>query len=152
MDTKLIKELIALVDASDITEVEIEEGGCRIRIEKSKSAIDQIDHGAVQNATVHKKSVDITENSAGECEPLALRPLGDPVLSPMLGVFYAAPSPQNEPFVKVGDKVKKGDVLCIIDAMKLMNEIVAEKDGEIAEVCAENGQIVEFEQTIFRMV
>lgn len=74
---------------------------------------------------------------------------GTPVKSPMVGVFYSAPSPTEEPFVKVGDKVKKGDVLCIVEAMKLMNEITSEYDGEIAEVCCEDGGLVEFGQTLF---
>jgi acetyl-CoA carboxylase biotin carboxyl carrier protein len=65
------------------------------------------------------------------------------VKSPMVGVFYSAPSPGSEPFVKIGDRVKKGDVLCIIEAMKLMNEILREHEGEIVDICAENEQIVE---------
>jgi acetyl-CoA carboxylase biotin carboxyl carrier protein len=69
----------------------------------------------------------------------------------MLGVFYSAPAPDEQPFVKIGDRVKKGDVLCIIEAMKLMNEILAEKEGEIVEVCVENGQIVEFSQVLYRL-
>lgn len=74
---------------------------------------------------------------------------GVSVKAPMLGVFYAASSPDAEPFVKVGDSVKKGDILCIIEAMKMMNEITAEEDGTIAEIKAENGKIVEFGQTLF---
>ena len=69
----------------------------------------------------------------------------------MVGIFYAAPSPEAEPFVKVGSKVKKGDTLCIIEAMKLMNDVVAEEDGEIVEICAENGSLVEFGQTLFKI-
>ena len=81
------------------------------------------------------------------------RPLSseNAVNSPMVGVFYAAPSPEATPYVSVGSRVKKGDVLCIIEAMKLMNEIQAEKDGEIVEVCVENGQVVEFGQPLFRL-
>lgn len=74
------------------------------------------------------------------------------ITSPMVGVFYAAPSPDSEPFVKVGDKIKKGDVLCIIESMKLMNDIVAEQDGEIVDICVENGQVVEFSQTLFKIL
>jgi acetyl-CoA carboxylase biotin carboxyl carrier protein len=66
-------------------------------------------------------------------------------------VFYAAPSPNDAPFVAVGDTVKKGDVLCIVEAMKLMNEITAEEDGVITEICAENGQVVEYGQPLFYM-
>lgn len=74
---------------------------------------------------------------------------GTPVKAPMVGVFYAAPSPDEEPYVKVGDKVKKGDVLCIIEAMKLMNEITAEQDGEVTRICVEDGNLVEYGQTLF---
>lgn len=71
--------------------------------------------------------------------------------SPMVGVFYAAPTEDAEPFVKVGDQVKKGDTLCIIEAMKLMNEVVAENDGVIAEICVTNGQLVEYGTELFRI-
>ena len=74
------------------------------------------------------------------------------VVSPMVGVFYASPSPDDPPFVKVGQKVHKGDVLCIIEAMKLMNEITAEEDGEIIDVCATNGSVVEYGQTLFKLL
>ncbi len=73
------------------------------------------------------------------------------VKSPMVGVFYDSPSPDAEPYVKVGSKVKKGDVLCIIEAMKLMNEITAQVDGEIVDVCAQNGQVVEYNQPLFKI-
>ena len=69
-----------------------------------------------------------------------------------LGMFYSAPSPDARPFVEVGDQVKKGDTLCIIEAMKLMNEIPAELDGTVAEICVGNGQVVEFNQPLFRIV
>ena len=77
---------------------------------------------------------------------------GTLVLSPTVGVFYSAPSPDARPFVEVGDQVKKGDTLCIIEAMKLMNEIPAELDGTVAEICVGNGQVVEFNQPLFRIV
>lgn len=69
----------------------------------------------------------------------------------MVGVFYSAPSPDSEPFVSKGSKVKKGDTLCIIEAMKLMNEVIAERDGEIVEILANSGELVEFGQTLFRI-
>ena len=74
---------------------------------------------------------------------------GTPVKCPMVGVFYAAPAPEEKPYVQVGDKVKKGDVLCIVEAMKLMNEITAEQDGEIASICVEDGELVDFGQPLF---
>ena len=67
----------------------------------------------------------------------------------MVGVFYAAPSPDKDPYVTVGARVKKGDVICLIEAMKLMNEVTAEKDGEITEICVDNGQVVEYGQDLF---
>ena len=73
------------------------------------------------------------------------------VRSPIVGVFYAAPAPGAEPYVKVGSRVKKGDVLCIVEAMKLMNEIVAECDGEIVDICVRNGEIVEYGQVLFKI-
>lgn len=82
--------------------------------------------------------------------PLKTPPSAD-ILSPMVGVFYSAPAENAEPFVKVGAQVKKGDTLCIIEAMKLMNEIIAEQDGTITEVCAENGQVVEYGAVLFRI-
>lgn len=74
---------------------------------------------------------------------------GTPIESPMVGVFYAAPSPDSEPYVSVGSKINKGDVVCIIEAMKLMNEVTAEKSGTITEICVENGQVVEYGQPLF---
>lgn len=73
------------------------------------------------------------------------------VCAPMVGVFYVAPSPGAEPFVHVGSKVKKGETLCILEAMKLMNEVVAECDGEIAEICASDGDLVEYGRVLFRI-
>lgn len=73
------------------------------------------------------------------------------ISSPMVGVFYAAPAEDADPYVQVGDRVKKGQTLCIVEAMKLMNEIVAETDGQIVEVCAQNGQVVDFGCPLFRI-
>ena len=73
------------------------------------------------------------------------------IRSPMVGVFYTASAPESEPFVSVGSRVKKGDVVCIIEAMKLMNEIAADEGGEVVDVCVENGQVVEFGQVLFKL-
>ena len=73
------------------------------------------------------------------------------ISSPMVGVFYAAPAEDADPYVQVGDRVKKGQTLCIVEAMKLMNEIVAEKDGQIVQICAQNGQVVDFGCPLFRI-
>ena len=81
--------------------------------------------------------------------PAAPQQTGTPLTSPMVGTFYRAPSPGADPFVKVGDTVKKGQVVCIIEAMKLLNEVEADMDGTVKEVCVENGQPVEFGQSLF---
>lgn len=87
------------------------------------------------------------------CAPAAPAPLAGAteVCAPMVGVFYVAPSPGAEPFVHVGSKVKKGETLCILEAMKLMNEVVAECDGEVAEICATDGELVEYGRVLFRI-
>ena len=93
--------------------------------------------------------------SAAAAEPVAAQSpapsAGLLIRSPMVGVFYAAPTEDSEPFIKEGDHVKKGDTLCVIEAMKLMNEIVAETDGQIVEICAQNGQVVDFGCPLFRI-
>lgn len=89
---------------------------------------------------------------AGVPAPPAATAIGEEIKSPMVGVFYTAASPEEAPFVSVGSRVKQGDVICIVEAMKLMNEIVAERDGEIVEICASNGEIVEYGQLLFRML
>ena len=104
------------------------------------------------------------ERSYGAAAPAPAAPVSAPaepprtpaadtvsVCSPMVGVFYVAPSPGAEPFVHVGSKVKKGETLCILEAMKLMNEVVAECDGEIAEICANDGDLVEYGRVLFRI-
>lgn len=163
MDTKTIKELIEIVEQSAITSFELEEAGYRIRIGKSPAGAFTASQPFTQDAMFPHPP----EHPMGQMAPAASGRMqgaspevhvaeaeisGDNVLSPMLGVFYSSPSPESEPFVKTGSKVRKGDVLCIIEAMKLMNEITAEKDGEITQVLAQNGQIVEFEQVIFKLL
>ena len=94
--------------------------------------------------------------AAPAAEPVAApaaapKPGAAEVCAPMVGVFYVAPSPGAEPFVRVGSKVKKGETLCILEAMKLMNEVVAECDGEVAEICAADGELVEYGRVLFRI-
>jgi acetyl-CoA carboxylase biotin carboxyl carrier protein len=164
MDTKTIRELITIVEQSAITSFEIEEGGCRIQIRKSPDGGAPIAQRAPQEAHYTTPSVPPqlqyqaapgsipgAAPDAAEERDAVPQITGEGILSPMLGVFYASPSPDSEPFVKLGDRVKKGDVLCIIEAMKLMNEITAERDGEIVQILPKNGQIVEFEQVLFRI-
>lgn len=93
----------------------------------------------------------VAEAAAAEAAAPAPKPGATEVCAPMVGVFYVAPSPGAEPFVHVGSKVKKGETLCILEAMKLMNEVVAECDGEVAEICAGDGELVEYGRVLFRI-
>ena len=139
-----IKEIIYLLDNSDVNEIDVTFWGRRFRVVKSAAIVDQTE------STDKAKTVSIN-SSESESKNVDTKPAsnGEKILSPMPGTFYAASSPEAETFVKPGDIVSKGDTLCIIEAMKIMNEIEAEKSGKITEVVAKNGDPVEFNQTLF---
>ena len=139
-----IKEIIYLLDNSDVNEIDVTFWGRRFRV--VKSAVSNIENevpSKTESVSVNSPQIDTQKN-----EPLKSSS-DENILSPMPGTFYAAPTPEAEAFVKSGDIVSKGDTLCIIEAMKIMNEIEAEKSGKIAEVVAKNGEPVEFNQTLF---
>ena len=144
MNIEQIRELVKLLEDSKLNFMEITEGDLSIRLEKSAKqeilSVPQMAAPAPVTAPVSQASAEAPAEPANK---------GTAVKAPMVGVFYAAPSPDEPPYVAVGDSVKKGQVLCIIEAMKLMNEIVAEKDGVITEICLENGQVVEYGQPMF---
>ncbi|NLC16856.1 MAG: acetyl-CoA carboxylase biotin carboxyl carrier protein [Clostridiales bacterium] len=142
MELKKIKELAKILKEYDLNVIDISEGDSKIRLEKSANCAPQ---ETPQPAVVVPP---VTEDSAPQ--EVDFNEIKE-IKSPMVGVFYQAPSPDSPPYVKIGDKIKKGDVLCIIEAMKLMNEIVAEFDGEIVDICAKNGEIVEYGQTLFKV-
>ena len=106
---------------------------------------------AAPAAAVAAPAAPATAEPAAPTEPAQIASGATEVCAPMVGVFYVAPSPGAEPFVHVGSKVKKGETLCILEAMKLMNEVVAECDGEIAEICANDGDLVEYGRVLFRI-
>ena len=139
-----IKEIIYLLDNSDVNEIDVTFWGRRFRVVKSAAIVNQ------DEASEKIKSVSVnstkTESKKGDTNSA---PNGEKIWSPMPGTFYAASSPEAETFVKPGDIISKGDTLCIIEAMKIMNEIEAEKSGKITEVVAKNGEPVEFNQTLF---
>ena len=139
-----IKEIIYLLDNSDVNEIDVTFWGRRFRV--VKSAVSNNDNevpSKTESVSVNSPQIDTQKN-----EPLKSSS-DENILSPMPGTFYAAPTPEAEAFVKSGDIVSKGDTLCIIEAMKIMNEIEAEKSGKITEVVAKNGEPVEFNQTLF---
>ncbi|MEI7883765.1 MAG: acetyl-CoA carboxylase biotin carboxyl carrier protein [Clostridia bacterium] len=145
MEIEKIASLAQILNEGGLTLLEVEEGNLRIRLEKNSTTIVTASPTVTQGAA---SSVNITS------PVVAVAPVvetGKAILSPMVGVFYQAASPTSEPFVSVGKRVQKGDVLCIIEAMKLMNEITAEEEGTVTEICVENGVVVEFGTKLFRL-
>lgn len=149
-----IKALAELVSKNNLSALEYSEGETHLRIENAPRTVT----AAPAQAAAAAAPAAPAAAPAVEAAPVAAADAGADfnaakmVTSPMVGVFYASPSPTDPPFVTVGSKVKKGDVLCIIEAMKLMNEITAEEDGEIIDICATNGSVVEYGQILFKML
>lgn len=154
MDIKSIKTLINMFENSQLGEMEVDcqENGSQLRVSLKRSCAPQLAL-TTENVPVMQQPASqapLKAETNNESDVMDYNKLID-VKSPMVGVFYAAPSPDSEPFVTKGTKVKKGDVLCIIEAMKLMNEVVAECDGEITEILPKSGELVEFGQVLFRI-
>jgi acetyl-CoA carboxylase biotin carboxyl carrier protein len=148
MDLRKLKTLIELVETSGIAELEIQEGEERVRITRAFAA-------GPQTTTIHAAPVAAapavvaaTAPPPPEVPPPPAEPEGHLLKSPMVGTFYRAASPGTKPFVEIGDTVQVGDTLCIVEAMKLMNEIESDKAGVIKEILVENGQPVEFGQPL----
>ena len=139
-----IKEIIYLLDNSDVNEIDVTFWGRRFRVVKSAGV--NFEGDSIKTETIPIKS---NESEKVEVNSEKSDSNGESILSPMPGTFYSASSPESDPFVKVGDTVSKGDTLCIIEAMKIMNEIESEKSGVIKEVILENGNPVEFNQPLF---
>ena len=151
MDLRKLKTLIDLVAESDIAELEVTEGESKVRIVKS-SAIPQNQMVMVPQQGVQQFSAPAMQAPAAApvAAPAApAEPTGHVVKSPMVGTFYRSASPGAKPFVEIGDEIEQGDTLCIVEAMKLMNEIEADAAGTIKAVLVENGQAVEFGQPLF---
>lgn len=147
MDLRKLKKLIDLVEESGIAEIEVTEGEEKVRI--TRSAPQQAVYAApapVQHAAPAAAPAPV---AAAPAAAPAARDLSAAQKSPMVGTFYRAPSPSSPPFVEVGQTVKAGDTLCIIEAMKLMNEIESEFAGTVVEVLVENGQPIEYGQPLF---
>jgi acetyl-CoA carboxylase biotin carboxyl carrier protein len=145
MDLRKLKTLIELVETSGIAELEIQEGEERVRITRSLAAGQN--HGAAAPQNAAALSAVSMPTPAATAPPLVAE--GHVVKSPMVGTFYRSATPGSTPFVEVGDAVEEGATLCIVEAMKLMNEIEADKSGVIKSILTENGQPVEFGQPLF---
>ena len=146
MDLRKLKKLIDLVEESGITELEVTEGEERVRIAKQPSAVAQQNYVLPQAAPVAAAAV---AAPAAENEEKSELPEGQVVKSPMVGTFYRSASPDSSPFVEVGSAVKSGETLCIVEAMKLLNEIESDCSGTVKAILVENGQPVEYGEPLF---
>ena len=147
-DLAKVKELIEIMKDNDLVEIEIADGDSKIHLKRPQPQM---------QAVAAQMPVQMPPAAAGG-EPTGAIPEPDPgesnlidITSPMVGTFYGSPSPDSDPFVQVGDKVDEGTVICIIEAMKVMNEIKAETSGTIAEVICQPGQAVEFGEVLFKV-
>ncbi|TCP02725.1 acetyl-CoA carboxylase biotin carboxyl carrier protein [Uruburuella suis] len=150
MDLRKLKKLIDLVEESGIAEIEVTEGEEKVRITRSMAAAPQALYAApapLAHAPAPVAAAPVAAAPAPAAAPAA--DLGNAQKSPMVGTFYRAPSPASPAFVEVGQNVKAGDTLCIIEAMKLMNEIEAEKSGVVKAILVDNGQPVEYGEPLF---
>lgn len=150
MDLRKLKTLIDLVAESGIAELEVTEGDGKVRIVKTQQ-VAQAPAFVAAPATASVATAPVTSAPAAPVASVATEPAvsGHIVKAPMVGTFYRAPNPSAPPFVEVGSSVKEGQSLCIIEAMKLLNEIEADKSGVIKEILVENGEPVEFGQPLF---
>ncbi|HRF22473.1 MAG TPA: acetyl-CoA carboxylase biotin carboxyl carrier protein [Comamonas denitrificans] len=145
MDLRKLKTLIDLVSESNVSELEITEAEGKVRIVKSAGVVQQF----VAAAPVAAAPAAAPAAPVAELPPPPAAVVGHQVKSPMVGTFYRASAPGAKPFIEIGAQVKEGDVLCIIEAMKILNEIEADKTGTVTRVLAENGQAVEYGQPLF---
>ena len=145
MDIRKVKKLIELIEESDVSEIEIKEGEESVRVTRNPLSSITPELVSDSQTVVVEKSLD----SAVAKKSAAIDEDGSIVKSPMVGTFYAAPSPEALPFVKIGQTIKEGDPLCIIEAMKTMNPIEAELSGKIKAILVDNGSPVEFNQSLF---
>jgi acetyl-CoA carboxylase biotin carboxyl carrier protein len=155
MDIAELKKLVKLMNENDLVELEIEEQGSIVRLKKAGGhvGIGGYPGGGMPMMSAHAAA---PAPAPAAPPPAPAAPSGPPpgteeIRSPIVGTFYRSSSPENPSYVSVGDRVKADTVVCIVEAMKVMNEIKAERSGEIVEILAENGQAVEFDQPLFRV-
>ena len=144
-----LKEIIYILENSDVNEIDVSFWGRRFRVVKSAGV------NVVEKPGVDTLSPDLAVAESSDelslSQEVVTKANNHEVVSPMPGTFYSAPSPEADPFVKVGDNVKKGDTLCIVEAMKIMNEIESENSGTITEILINNGDPVEYNQPLFKI-
>jgi acetyl-CoA carboxylase biotin carboxyl carrier protein len=151
MDLNLIKKLVKVVDSSEITDLEVEENGFRVKIAKKIRTGTSVTQAQILPAAVPSSKSNNDEAAVHEKIKAKEEPTDNlhEIKSPIVGTFYRAPAPDADPYVQIGDTISVGSVLCIVEAMKLMNEIEADIEGKIVKILAENGKPVEYNQPLF---
>ena len=147
MDIQKIEKLIELIEASDLAEIEIHEGEDSVRLSRYSAPVTGMPQTAPLPVTMPVAPLPTTPPSSPESTDK--EPKGHIINSPMVGTFYRAPSPTTKPFVEEGQMVNEGDTLCIIEAMKILNQITADKAGIVTKILVENGAPVEYDQPLF---
>ncbi|GGB88828.1 acetyl-CoA carboxylase biotin carboxyl carrier protein subunit [Marinobacterium zhoushanense] len=148
MDIRKVKKLIELLEESNINEIEIKEGEESVRISRTSSLVPQAAYAPMPVAAAPAPVQPAAPAAAPAADPTPAAPAGHSVRSPMVGTFYRSPSPTAAPFIEVGQSIKAGDVICIVEAMKMMNQIEADKSGVIEAILVEDGQPVEYDQPL----
>ena len=156
MDSKRLAEIADVMEDRGLTRVRVEEpDGTAVELERASAtqpvAVPMPMPGAMAAPVAAPTVAPAAPELAAQAPAAAPEPKGTEVTAPMVGVFYAAPAPGDEPFVHVGSKVKAGETLCIIEAMKVLNEVTAEADGEVLEICVADGDLVEFGSCLMRI-
>ena len=154
MDIRKIKKLIELLEESDVTEIEIKEGAELVRISRNSTVVAAQPQVTMPYTSPPSSTITSFPDQIPQTEPVTESagkdiPAGHTMTSPMVGTFYRAPSPGAKPFVEIGQAVEVGDTLCIIEAMKMLNQIEADKTGKLVAILVENGQPVEYGQSLF---
>lgn len=156
MDSKRLAEIADVMEDRGLTRVRVEEpDGTAVELERASAAqpvaVPMPMPSAMAAPVAAPATAPAAPEPAAQAPAAAPEPQGVEVTAPMVGVFYAAPAPGDEPFVRVGSKVKAGETLCIIEAMKVLNEVAAESDGEVLEICVADGDFVEFGSCLMRI-
>ena len=156
MDSKRLAEIADVMEDRGLTRVRVEEpDGTAVELERASAtqpvAVPMPMPSAMAAPVAAPAVAPAAPEPAAQAPAAAPEPKGTEVTAPMVGVFYAAPAPGDEPFVRVGSKVKAGEILCIIEAMKVLNEVTAEADGEVLEICVADGDLVEFGSCLMRI-
>lgn len=143
LDIEYIEKLAKVINDNGLTEISLEDGEQAITVRKDVPEVVTVSPSV--SASTSAPTANIQESAENQTKPLNK---GKAVTSPMVGTFYASPSPDSEPFVEIGSEIKEGDVVCIIEAMKLMNEIKSEHAGKVTQICVKNGDPIEYGQVL----